>query len=90
MTLFSTLNAFGLITMTANIAAFIFLIIQYRRLKSQSEKKPLMLFIIAFIVAIVISIYIRQIAPAISDTIFNKRQFQKIKEISKLNLNNKI
>ena len=61
--------------MTGNLAAFIFLIIQYRRLKSQSEKKPLMLFIIAFIVAIVISIYIRQIAPAISDTIFNSPEY---------------
>ena len=33
---------------------------------------------------------IRYFLLNISDVIFNKRQFQKIKEISKLNLNNKI
>ena len=75
MTLFSTVNAFGFVSMTGNITAFVFLIIQYRRLKSQTEKKPLMLFIIAFIVAIVISIYIRQIAPAIADSLFNSPEY---------------
>jgi len=74
-TLFSILMSFGFLSMAGNLAAFIFLIIQYRRIKTRSEKKPLMLFIIAFIVAIVISIYIRQIAPAISDTIYNSPEY---------------
>jgi sigma-B regulation protein RsbU (phosphoserine phosphatase) len=75
MTFFNILQGSRYLSMAGNLTAFVFLIIQYRRLKTKSEKKPLMLFIFAFIVAIVISIYIGQIAPAISDLIFNSPEY---------------
>jgi serine phosphatase RsbU (regulator of sigma subunit)/MFS family permease len=72
---FSIFSTVGYLSMAGNLTAFIFLIIQYRRLKTKSEKKPLMLFIIAFIFATIITVYVRQIAPAISDTIFNSPEY---------------
>jgi sigma-B regulation protein RsbU (phosphoserine phosphatase) len=74
-TFFSILSSTGYLSIAANITAFVFLIIQYRRLKSKAEKKPLMLFLVAFIFATLITVYIRQIAPAIADTIFNSPEY---------------
>ena len=74
-TFFSILSSIGYLSMAANITAFVFLIIQYRRLETKAEKKPLMLFIVAFIFATLITVYIRQIAPAIADTIFNSPEY---------------
>jgi len=75
MAFFSILSRIGYLSMAGNITAFIFLIIQYRRLKTKSEKKPLLLFIVAFIFATVIAIYVGQIAPAIADTLFNSPEY---------------
>ncbi len=75
MKLFSTIDALSYVSMAGNLTAFAFLIAQYRRLKTKAEKKPLMLFIIAFIFAIAISIYIGKIAPAIADTLFNSPEY---------------
>ncbi len=74
-TYFKTIQSLRFVSITGNIAAFYFLIFQYRRLKTKAEKKPLMLFIIAFAFAFAISIYMWQIAPAISDTFFNSPEF---------------
>jgi sigma-B regulation protein RsbU (phosphoserine phosphatase) len=75
MTFSSILSGFKYLSITGNITAFVFLIIQYKRLKTKAEKKPLMLFIIAFAFAFVISIYAWQIAPAISDTFYNSPEY---------------
>ena len=72
---FSILPSLGYLSMAGNITAFIFLIIQYRRLKTKPEKKPLLLFIVAFIFATLITIYVGQIAPAIADTLFNSPEY---------------
>jgi len=69
------LQSFRFVELAGSIIAFIFLIIQYRRLKTKAEKKPIMLFIIAFVFTMAITIYIWQIAPAISDTIFNSPEY---------------
>lgn len=74
-TYFLILQSLRFISIAGNITAFIFLIIQYRRLKTKTEKKPLMLFIIAFAFAFIISIYNWQIAPAISDTFYNSPEY---------------
>ena len=74
-TFFYILSNIRFFAMAANVTAFVFLIIQYRRLKTKDEKKPLMLFIIAFTFAFAISIYAGQIAPAIADTIFNSPEY---------------
>lgn len=75
MIFFSTIEAFRYLSIAGNITAFVFLIIQYKRLKTKAEKKALMLFIIAFAFAFVISIYAWQIAPAIADTIYNSPEY---------------
>jgi serine phosphatase RsbU (regulator of sigma subunit)/uncharacterized membrane protein len=72
---FGVLDNFGYLSMAGNLTAFVFLIIQYRRLKTKAEKKPLMLFIIAFIFATIITIYVGKIAPAIADTLFNSPEY---------------
>ena len=74
-TFFGVLENYRYLSMAGNLTAFVFLIIQYRRLKTKSEKKPLVLFIIAFVFAMIITIYNGQIAPAISDTLFNSPEY---------------
>ena len=74
-TFFGVLENYRYLSMAANVTAFIFLIIQYRLLQSKTEKKPLVLFIIAFVFAMIITIYNGQIAPAISDTLFNSPEY---------------
>ncbi len=54
-----------------NVAALISLIIQYRRLKTKEQKKPILLFIIAFAFGFAVTIYSTGIAPAIADSFFN-------------------
>ncbi|MEJ2104019.1 MAG: SpoIIE family protein phosphatase [Ignavibacteriaceae bacterium] len=63
------------IIMGANVTAWIALLIQYRRLKSKEEKKPILLMLIALAFGGVVTIYSAQIAPAISDTIFNSPEY---------------
>jgi serine phosphatase RsbU (regulator of sigma subunit) len=75
MTFYSVVESFRYLSLAGSITAFVFLIIQYRRLETKKEKKPLMLFIIAFAFAMAISVYVGQIAPAIADTIFNSPEY---------------
>jgi len=74
-TYFKIIQGLRFVAVAGNITAFIFLIIQYRRLKTKAEKKPLILFISAFTLAMVVQIYVGQIAPAISDTIYNSPEY---------------
>jgi len=53
------------------VVAWISLIVQYRRLKTKEQKKPILFFIIAFTFGIAVSIYSTTIAPAIADSLFN-------------------
>jgi serine phosphatase RsbU (regulator of sigma subunit) len=55
--------------------ALVSLIINYRRLKTREEKKPISIVLIGYSIAIVASIYTATIAPAISDTVFNSPQY---------------
>ncbi len=55
----------------SNLIAFASLFISYRRLKNKEEKKPIIIILVAYLVAIIAVIYTSRIAPAISDTIFN-------------------
>jgi serine phosphatase RsbU (regulator of sigma subunit) len=57
------------------IAAWISLIINYRRLKSKEEKKPVAIILIAFTIGIVAVIYTATVAPAISDFIYNSPEY---------------
>ena len=51
------------------------LFINYRRLKDKEAKKPLLVILVAYLLAIIAVIYTAQIAPAIADTIFNSPEF---------------
>jgi sigma-B regulation protein RsbU (phosphoserine phosphatase) len=61
--------------MGANVTAWVALLIQYRRLKSRQEKKPILLMLIALTFGGIITIYSFQIAQIISDTIFNSPEY---------------
>jgi serine phosphatase RsbU (regulator of sigma subunit) len=51
------------------------LFINYRRIKEKEERRPLLVILVAYVLAIIAIIYTAQIAPAISDTIFNSPEF---------------
>jgi sigma-B regulation protein RsbU (phosphoserine phosphatase) len=56
-------------------ASLVSLIIQYVREKNPDNKKPVLLFVIAFAFGMVIQLYVGTIAPAISDTVFNSPEY---------------
>lgn len=55
--------------------SWVSLIIQYIKEKNKENKKPLLLFVLAFTFGIFIQFYIGTIAPAISDTVFNSPEY---------------
>jgi sigma-B regulation protein RsbU (phosphoserine phosphatase) len=57
------------------VAALISLIVHYLKEKNPENKKPLLLFVIAFAFGMFIMLYIGTIAPAISDTVFNSPEY---------------
>jgi serine phosphatase RsbU (regulator of sigma subunit) len=57
------------------IAAWVSLIINYRRLKSKEEKRPVAIILAAFTIGIIAAIYTATIAPAISDFIYNSPEY---------------
>ncbi len=64
-----------LLNAAANIVAYISLIINYRRLETKEEKKPVKIILAAFTLALIASLYTSIVAPAIIDTIFNSPEF---------------
>ncbi len=59
----------------ANITAWIALVVQYRRIKSKENKKPILLMLIAATFGNAVFIYADRIAPAIADTFFNSPEY---------------
>ena len=57
------------------VASLVSLIVHYVKEKNSDNKKPLLLFIIAFTFGMLIQLYIGTIAPAISDTVFNSPEY---------------
>ncbi len=68
-------NSLVILLSTSNIVALISLFINYRRLKSWEEKKPVFIILVAYAIAIAAVIYTARIAPAISDTVFNSPEY---------------
>jgi len=75
MTFYVVNRSLEYIAMGAYVTAWIALIIQYRRIESKEKKKPILLIVLAFTFGIAIHIYSLQIAPAISDLIFNSPEY---------------
>jgi len=65
----------GIISLIIYIVSGFSLVIQYVREKNPANKKPLLLFVIAFSFGMVIQLYVATIAPAISDIIFNSPEY---------------
>lgn len=59
----------------ANIVGYISLIINYRRLNSKEEKKPILIILVALTFGLFTSFYTALIAPAITDSLFNSPEF---------------
>ncbi len=60
---------------SGNITAYISLLINYRRLKTHEEKKPIKIILGAFSLSLLATIYTAFVAPAITDTVFNSPEF---------------
>lgn len=69
------LTYLGYFLSAVEIAALISLIINYRRLKTKEEKKPVFIILISFVIALAAIVYTSRIAPVISDTIFNSPEY---------------
>ncbi len=65
----------NLLLAAASIVGWISLIINYRRLKTKEEKKPILIILVAYTLALVALFYTIQIAPAITDSVFNSPAF---------------
>ena len=75
MTFWQAISPFQIFYFCCAVAALVALIIQYRRLESKEQKKPIFLFIISFVFGIAISIYSAGLAPLLADTIFNSPEY---------------
>lgn len=68
-------GALGFIAITANVVAVYFMYLQYRRIQSSKDKKPILIIFLSMLFGFVVSIYSTNIAPAISDTIYNSPEY---------------
>jgi sigma-B regulation protein RsbU (phosphoserine phosphatase) len=66
---------FNYLYLMSAVASLVIMIIQYRRLETKEQKKPIFLIIIAFMFAIAVAIYTAGIAPLLADTIFNSPEY---------------
>ncbi|PJA98525.1 MAG: hypothetical protein CO128_06845, partial [Ignavibacteriales bacterium CG_4_9_14_3_um_filter_30_11] len=57
------------------VLGWISLIINYRRLKDKKEKRPILIVLIAFTIALIANVYTSTIAPTLADTIFNSPEY---------------
>ncbi len=69
------MNHLAVFFTAANFIAWISLIINYFRLKTKEERKPIFIILVAVTLGIVVGFYTSKIAPAISDTIFNSPEY---------------
>ncbi len=68
-------NILGIIFNIIYLISWISLFIQFIREKNKEKKKPIFLIFIAFTLGVLIQFYIRTIAPAIADTVFNSPEY---------------
>lgn len=65
----------GIIISVTMIAAIVSMFFQYRRVKSTEKRKPVLIFLLSMLFGFLVSIYSNNIAPAISDTIYNSPEY---------------
>lgn len=59
----------------ASLIGWVSLVINYRRLSTNEEKKPVSIILVAYTLALIALFYTIQIAPAITDSVFNSPEF---------------
>ncbi len=59
----------------AQIVAIVSMFLQYRRVKSTAQRNPILIIAIAMLFGFIVGIYTNNIAPAISDTIYNSPEY---------------
>jgi serine phosphatase RsbU (regulator of sigma subunit) len=69
------LGVYRFFYIASSVAALIALIVQYRRIQLREKRKPILLMILAVSFGLALQLYVGQIAPAISDTIFNSPEY---------------
>lgn len=69
------LQNLNLLLAAASLTGWVSLVINYRRLKSKEEKKPIFIILVAYTLALLALFYTIQIAPAITDSVFNSPEF---------------
>ena len=72
---YTMIETLGYFILGINVIALMSLIIQYRKTSSKHKKKPVMLIIVAFTFGIAVTIYARNVAPALADTFFNSPEY---------------
>ena len=66
---------FNFLIVALYIACAISLIVQYYKAKNTENRKPVLIFVLAFCFGLIIQFYVGTIAPAISDTLFNSPEY---------------
>lgn len=64
-------NSLNIVFLVALIIGFVSLVINYKRLKTKEERRPLILIVIAYAIGMASVIYTSTIANAIADSFFN-------------------
>jgi serine phosphatase RsbU (regulator of sigma subunit) len=72
---YPVIQSLNYFVLAANFTAWIALIIQYRRIKTKENKKPVLLMLIALTFGFAVTIYTAQIAPVIADTLYNSPEY---------------
>lgn len=68
-------NLTSVVSSITYIIAGITLVVIFFKEKDKQKRKPILLIILSFVLAIVVQIYISTIAPALADTIFNSPEY---------------
>ena len=68
-------NLLGVLNAIANISAGITLIFIYFKEKDKYKRKPILIISFAFLLVLIVQIYLATIAPALADTIFNSPEY---------------
>ncbi len=68
-------NLTSIISSVTYITAGVTLVVIFIKEKDKHQRKPILLIILSFVLAIVVQIYLATIAPALADTIFNSPEY---------------
>lgn len=72
---FNFIEVMRVVISAANVIAIISLFIQYRRVKSTKQRIPVFIIFISMLFGFIVGIYVNNIAPAISDTMYNSPEY---------------